>query len=108
MLTARDALTDRLHGLTGGADDYLVEPASPWRNWSPDPCGVAPQQAGWRMSIAIDDLVINDDASLVQRAGVLVGLTETERRLLGLSGSQHRDRQGGDQPDADPDGGLGL
>jgi len=26
MLTARDALADRLHGLTAGADDYLVKP----------------------------------------------------------------------------------
>src|ERR687898_1329475 len=26
MLTARDTLTDRLHGLTAGADDYLVKP----------------------------------------------------------------------------------
>ena len=26
MLTARDALADRLHGLTGGADDYLIKP----------------------------------------------------------------------------------
>ena len=26
MLTARDALQDRLHGLDGGADDYLVKP----------------------------------------------------------------------------------
>ena len=26
MLTARDALADRLHGLDGGADDYVVKP----------------------------------------------------------------------------------
>ena len=42
-------------------------------------------------SIAVGDLVINDDISLVQRAGVTVGLTETERRLLGFL-AQHRDR----------------
>lgn len=28
MLTARDAVEDRIHGLTGGADDYLVKPFS--------------------------------------------------------------------------------
>ena len=29
MLTARDLLADRLHGLDGGADDYLVKPFAP-------------------------------------------------------------------------------
>ena len=29
MLTARDTLADRLHGLDGGADDYLVKPFAP-------------------------------------------------------------------------------
>jgi DNA-binding response OmpR family regulator len=28
MLTARDALTDKVHGLDAGADDYLVKPVS--------------------------------------------------------------------------------
>jgi two-component system response regulator QseB len=28
ILTARDAVTDRVHGLDGGADDYLVKPFS--------------------------------------------------------------------------------
>ncbi|MBO0705184.1 MAG: response regulator transcription factor, partial [Candidatus Dormibacteraeota bacterium] len=28
MLTARDALNDRVHGLDAGADDYLVKPVS--------------------------------------------------------------------------------
>ena len=29
MLTARDLLSDRIHGLDGGADDYLVKPFDP-------------------------------------------------------------------------------
>src|ERR1700761_2290837 len=29
VLTARDALTDRVHGLTVGADDYLAKPFAP-------------------------------------------------------------------------------
>ena len=28
MLTARDAIRDRVHGLDSGADDYLVKPFS--------------------------------------------------------------------------------
>ena len=90
MLTARDALTDRLHGLTGGADDYLVKPFAMAELVARIHAVLRRSRPGGS-SIAIDDLVINDDASLVQRAGVLVGLTETERRLLGYL-AQHRDR----------------
>ena len=42
-------------------------------------------------SISIDDLVINDDATLVQRCGEPLDLTDTERRLLGYLAA-HRDR----------------
>ena len=90
MLTARDALTDRLHGLTGGADDYLVKPFAMAELVARIHAVLRRSKPGGS-SIAIDDLVINDDASLVQRAGVLLALTETERRLLGYL-AQHRDR----------------
>jgi len=42
-------------------------------------------------SIAVADLVINDDATLVQRDGATLELTDTERRLLGYLAA-HRDR----------------
>ncbi len=90
MLTARDALTDRLHGLTGGAEDYLVKPFAMAELVARIHAVLRRSRPGGS-SIALDDLVINDDASLVQRARVLVGLTETERRLLGYL-AQHRDR----------------
>ena len=89
MLTARDATTDRLHGLTSGADDYLVKPFAMAEL-------VARIHAVLRRSSPaeldrLDDLVINADASRVQRDGVEVGLTQTERRLLGYLAA-HRDR----------------
>ena len=90
MLTARDALTDRLHGLSQGADDYLIKPFAMAELVARIHAVLRRSKQGGS-SIAIDDLVINDDASLVQRAGTRVGLTETERRLLGYL-AQHRDR----------------
>jgi DNA-binding response OmpR family regulator len=42
-------------------------------------------------SIAVGDLVINDDASQVRRDGAALDLTDTERRLLGYLAT-HRDR----------------
>ena len=90
MLTARDALTDRLRGLTQGADDYLIKPFAMAELVARIHAVLRRSKPGGS-SIAVDDLVINDDASLVQRAGVTVGLTETERRLLGYL-VQHRDR----------------
>ena len=90
MLTARDALTDRLHGLTQGADDYLIKPFAIAELVARIHAVLRRSKPGGS-SIAVDDLVINDDTSLVQRAGVTVGLTETERRLLGYL-AQHRDR----------------
>jgi DNA-binding response OmpR family regulator len=90
MLTARDALADRVQGLTGGADDYVVKPFAMaelvarihavLRRSRPD-----------GSSISIDDLVINDDATLVRRSGDLVELTDTERRLLAYLAA-HRER----------------
>ena len=90
MLTARDALTDRLRGLSQGADDYLIKPFAMAELVARIHAVLRRSKQGGS-SIAIDDLVINDDSSLVQRAGTRVGLTETERRLLGYL-AQHRDR----------------
>jgi DNA-binding response OmpR family regulator len=90
MLTARDALADRLRGLSQGADDYLIKPFAMAELVARIHAVLRRSKQGGS-SIAIDDLVINDDASLVQRAGTRVGLTETERRLLGYL-AQHRDR----------------
>ena len=90
MLTARDSLADRLHGLTEGADDYLVKPFAMAEL-------VARVHAVLRRSrpegstMAIGDLVINSDATLVQRAGTALDLTDTERRMLGYLAA-HRER----------------
>jgi DNA-binding response OmpR family regulator len=82
MLTARDSLADRIHGLTGGADDYLVKPFAMAELVARIHALLRRTRPGGS-STAVGDLVINEDASRVQRAGIEVDLTDTERRLLG-------------------------
>ena len=90
MLTARDAVTDRVAGLAGGADDYLVKPFAMAEL-------VARIHAVLRRTrpsgsvTAVGDLTLNDDLTQVHRGDRPVELTETERRLLGYL-SAHRDR----------------
>jgi len=82
MLTARDAAEDRVRGLTGGADDYLVKPFGMAEL-------VARVQALLRRvgsgggTVAVGDLEITDGGARVCRAGAELDLTATERRLLG-------------------------
>ena len=104
MLTARDALADRLLGLTSGADDYLVKPFAMAELVARVTAVLRRSRAGGS-SIAVGDLVINDDATLVQRDGAALELTDTERRLLGYLAAAPRS---GGQQDPDPDRGLGL
>lgn len=81
MLTARDAMQDRVRGLTAGADDYLVKPFQMAEL-------VARIQAVLRrtgssgVSTAVGDLIIADDASDVRRGEYEIDLTATERRIL--------------------------
>jgi DNA-binding response OmpR family regulator len=90
MLTARDSLADRLQGLTGGADDYLIKPFAMAELVARIHAVLRRSRPGGS-SISIDDLVINEDATLVERGGDSLDLTETERRLLGYLAA-HRDR----------------
>ena len=90
MLTARDALGDRLQGLTGGADDYLIKPFAMAELVARIHAVLRRSRPGGS-SISVADLVINDDATLVRRGGDSLDLTDTERRLLGYLAA-HRDR----------------
>ena len=90
MLTARDELADRLHGLGRGADDYLVKPFAMAELVARIHAILRRSRPGGS-AVSVGDLEISDDAGLVQRDGRTLDLTETERRLLGyLAG--HRER----------------
>ena len=90
MLTARDTLADRLHGLTGGADDYLVKPFAMAELVARVHAVLRRTRPGG-VTVAVGDLVINDDATSVRRDGEPLDLTDTERRLLGYLAA-HRER----------------
>jgi DNA-binding response OmpR family regulator len=90
MLTARDTLADRLHGLTSGSDDYLVKPFAMAELVARVHAVLRRTRPGGS-TISVGDLVINDDATSVQRDGESLDLTDTERRLLGYLAA-HRER----------------
>ena len=84
MLTARDAVGDRVAGLDAGADDYLVKPfaleellariRALLRRTSPSVDGV----------LRFGDLELDPGTREVRRAGELIELTRTEFSLLEL------------------------
>src|SRR5918995_432918 len=90
MLTARDTLADRLQGLTTGADDYLVKPFAMAELVARVHAVLRRTRPGG-VTVAVGDLVINDDATSVRRGGEPLDLTDTERRLLGYLAA-HRER----------------
>lgn len=90
MLTARDAVADRVQGLRHGADDYVVKPFALVELMARVLAVLRRVRPGGR-TIAIGDLVINDDVSVVTRGDQVIDLTDTERRVLGyLAGQQGR------------------
>ena len=81
MLTARDGLPDRLRGLDGGADDYVVKPFEMSELVSR--VGAVLRRRGrLPATIQVGDLVVDRGAGVAARAGVRLDLTATELRLL--------------------------
>lgn len=81
LLTARDAVEDRLHGLRTGADDYVVKPFV-LAELIARVEAVLRRMGRLRTVLEIDDLVIDVDANAVTRAGEPIELTATELKLL--------------------------
>lgn len=81
MLTARDALADRLRGLDGGADDYVVKPFALAELVSR--VGSVLRRLGrLPQAVQVGDLLVDLDAGVSTRAGRPLELTGTELRLL--------------------------
>jgi len=85
LLTAKDALEDRIAGLTAGGDDYVTKPFSIEEvvlrlRALLRRTGVTTEDSG--AQIVVGDLVLDEDSHEVTRAGDAIALTSTEFELL--------------------------
>jgi len=82
MLTARDAVQDRIAGLDTGADDYLTKPYAFNELLARVRAILRRGPALTSDTIEIGDLVIDQKARIVKRAGNVIDLTAKEYALL--------------------------
>ncbi len=82
MLTARDAVEDRVRGLDSGADDYLVKPFAFAELLARLRALSRREPATIGNELAVGDLVIETASREVSRAGCRVELTAKEFGLL--------------------------
>ncbi len=82
MLTARDALRDRVHGLNAGADDYVVKPFDLPELLARLRALIRRAAGETRNIIIIGEVVIDTSGRTVTRCGSPVVLTAREYGLL--------------------------
>jgi two-component system OmpR family response regulator len=85
LLTAKDAVEDRIAGLTAGGDDYVTKPFSIEEvvlrlRALLRRTGVTTMDSG--AQLVVGDLVLDEDSHEVARAGEPISLTSTEFELL--------------------------
>jgi two-component system, OmpR family, response regulator len=85
FLTARDAVEDRVSGITAGGDDYVTKPFSLEEVLARlrgllRRAGIARARSG--TELIVGDLAMDEDAREVRRGGDLIELTATEFELL--------------------------
>jgi DNA-binding response OmpR family regulator len=82
MLTARDAVEDRVRGLDAGADDYLVKPFVEEELHARLRALLRRRSMPVRECFVVGDLVIDSGARTLKIGGKAVKLAATEFRLL--------------------------
>ncbi|PPG26055.1 response regulator transcription factor [Rathayibacter sp. AY2B9] len=90
MLTARDAVDDRLRGFDEGVDDYVVKPFV-LAELVKRVTAVLRRRGRIPSVVEIGDLVVDPESGRARRGGVALDLTATEFRLLTfLAGNRGR------------------
>ena len=84
MLTARDAVSDRVEGLDAGADDYLVKPFALEELQARLRALLRRSEAGAEGVLRFADLSLDTSGYEVERGGRAIELTKTEFELLRL------------------------
>ncbi len=82
MLTARDAVEDRVKGLEGGADDYLIKPFDFRELRARIRLLLRRDMANRQETMTFGDLTIDSKARTVRRGGHEIHLTRREFQLL--------------------------
>jgi two-component system, OmpR family, response regulator MprA len=83
MLTARDAVPDRVAGLEAGADDYLVKPFAV-QELIARIRALIRRQADPQPLITYADLTLDVETRIATRSGAMIELTGRETALLAL------------------------
>jgi two-component system response regulator MprA len=84
MLTARDAVQNRVEGLERGADDYLIKPFASMELVARVRALLRRTNKGSQTVLAFADLTLDTAARQVRRGERLIPLTPTEFDLLGV------------------------
>jgi DNA-binding response OmpR family regulator len=83
ILSARDAVEDRVKGLNAGADDYLVKPFSFDELLARVNAKLRkPKTKGTAKKLKVGDLIIDHDTREVVRGGKKIALSATEFKLI--------------------------
>ncbi len=84
MLTAKDAVTDKVAGLDAGADDYIVKPFEFEELLARVRAHLRRKMPGETQLLQFSDLTLNTSTHEVRRSGQLIELTSKEFELLML------------------------